>query len=121
MDQICSLTMPQYQGIFPKQQQTIDRVVKDIVARHPQNLSQIILYGSCARRTANYFSDVDIMLVYIEFNEQWHDDFMNLKQEIWNADNSELDLHATTEHNLKTSTDIFIRMVRKDGKILWEA
>ena len=90
-----------------------------------QYVEKIILYGSCARRTENWNSDVDLCVILDPECEKvpgLSAKIHMLKGEISSGElyDVEADVKFLIGDEWKDDQSAFCRNIRKDGKILWQ-
>lgn len=90
-----------------------------------QYVEKIILFGSCARRTENWNSDVDLCVILdsecegvIGLSGKIH----RLKGEISSGElyDVEADVKFFVGNEWENNQSVFCRNLRKDGRILWQ-
>lgn len=88
-------------------------------------ISEAYLYGSVARRSATWESDIDILLVLAEEereNRRLRREIIKLKGNASgdNLDDPEVDLKIVFGEGWKESKSIFYKTVLAEGELLWK-
>lgn len=99
----------------------VKEISKSPVAPYVKHL---FLYGSCARNTQTYKSDVDLFLVLSEKidTEQLHDAIMILKSKVTPTDSClpEVDLKVEIGDSWRENSMLYYKNVRKEGIEIWQ-
>lgn len=84
----------------------------------------VYLYGSCARKSQNYNSDVDLFLILNDEvdAEEIRDDIYILKSKVSPGDLSlpEVDLKVVVGDQWKQNHMLYFQNIRKEGIPIWE-
>ena len=112
--------------ISDRHQETINYALNVIKSSTlSQHISDIILFGSVARGTAKYSSDVDLLLVLNKDAEELVDnrDIRTLKGDVSPLSVSlpEVDLKVTFGMGWRQSKSTIDFNIRKDGYSIWES
>lgn len=102
-------------------QYALDRIFSSDVKPY---IRRILLYGSCARRTQDYNSDIDLFLELdpgIDL-EKYHDEILKLKSIVTSSelDLPEVDLKVAVGNNWEKESMLFYKNVKRDGIVIWE-
>ena len=86
-------------------------------------VKRLILYGSCARKTQSYHSDVDLLLE-LDANvdtEKYHNDIMQLRGCVSpkNLDDPEVDLKIVIGKGWEQQKMLYFDNIKREGVELW--
>ena len=86
-------------------------------------VKRLILYGSCARKTLSYQSDVDLLLE-LDANvdtEKYHNDIMQLRGCVSpkNLDDPEVDLKIVIGKGWEQQKMLYFDNIKREGVELW--
>lgn len=98
-----------------KHKEIIDKLPA-FLAQYPLCEHRLFIYGSVARNTDRFDSDIDVMCVLYDnsFIEQNRDLIREIKIEAMLVFNEKLDLHFCSNNALENEQSIFMRDFRKD-------
>lgn len=87
-------------------------------------ITDLILYGSCARKEQKYSSDIDLLLVLSEDFQKRKElrlSLRKLKSQVMTDDveDPEVDLKIVVGHDWETNPMQYYKNIRKDGISLW--
>lgn len=95
---------------------SITKVIDYLHTHHEDNIIDIILYGSLAKGQATVNSDIDVLMIYKDFDP---DTMRKIRNDCRELSSLELDLHFLTEHAFSIN-NLYNVNVRKDGISLWK-
>lgn len=99
----------------------VEKIKQSPIAPYVENL---YLYGSCARKTQNYNSDVDLFLVLSESidRDMYYDDMLMLKSKVSPTDTTlpEVDLKIEIGNNWMKNPLLYYKNVKKEGIVIWQ-
>ncbi len=106
-----------------RENMALGRLVAELVEHFPQQLVEIRLFGSKARGTAEAESDIDVLLVLEEYNEDLRDQVLNVVSRI-NTESANMMLapFILDREGLKAEQQkrtLLYRNLRDDGIRLW--
>lgn len=99
----------------------MERIKKSALAPYAKNL---YLYGSCARQSQSYLSDVDLFLVVDDTCDArlFHEEIFILRGSVIPEDTSlpEVDLYAVRGEAWRDNKLEYYRNIEKEGIEIWE-
>ena len=98
-------------------QERIDAVVRDLAAYNPE---KVILFGSCARQSADEYSDMDLVII-----KETQDNFLerSKKAVLLIQVPGAVDIFVYTPEEferMKNSGNPFMEKVLEEGKVIYE-
>lgn len=109
-----------HSGLFPKQKSSITYVLNN-VCNYPW-VEEIILFGSCAKNSNKYSSDVDILFVTSNEYMKYKDDIHHTKCVLCGLPDDEfavIDPKFMEKQFFDTQKSTFLNNVRREGVVLW--
>lgn len=110
--------------LVKRSEQSIQYAINQIQASSiSPYVKRIILYGSCARKTQSYQSDVDLLLELDTDmdTEKYHNDIMQLKGCVSpkNLDDPEVDLKIVIGKGWEQQKMLYFDNIKREGVELW--
>ena len=84
-------------------------------------VSDVILYGSCARSEAKYDSDIDVIVLTDNITHELQTQIRFLRSEYGDGTGPDVDIHCYTKENYDKSETTYLKIIHKEGIILWES
>jgi len=116
------MSIHKHSGLFPKQKASIDYILKDMKRNNYPWIKKIILFGSCAKNSNKFSSDVDILFITSNEYTKFKDEMHHVKCVLCGLPDDEyavVDPKFISEDYFLTQQTTFLSNIRKEGVVLW--